>query len=266
MSDTILILHLRSYGPVLRPLHPAGVRNRHPARGRGIPNGQCILPAAFVPRGACEIRTAAHMIESGPLLVAIYGTLLGARHALEPDHLAAVSTMAAHGRSRADVLRVSGAWGAGHASLIVIAGTLITLLGWEIPRNLAGRADTLVGLALVVVGAWTLAGVRRDRIHVHPHVHGSQPPHAHFHLHPHSAEHSVHPQPPDWLRRPAAAYAVGTLHGMAGSGAAAALAGVVAPPRAPPPGYPPSLCPGGPLGTVAGGGPALLAVHPGLSF
>ena len=153
------------------------------------------------------------MIESGPLLVAIYGTLLGARHALEPDHLAAVSTMAAHGRSRADVLRVSGAWGAGHASLIVIAGTLITLLGWEIPRNFAGRADTLVGLALVVVGAWTLAGVRRDRIHVHPHVHGSQPPHAHFHLHPHSAEHSVHPQPPDWLRRPAAAYAVGTLHG-----------------------------------------------------
>ena len=155
------------------------------------------------------------MIESGPLLVAIYGTLLGARHALEPDHLAAVSTMAAHGRSRADVLRVSGAWGAGHASLIVIAGTLITLLGWEIPRNFAGRADTLVGLALVVVGAWTLAGVRRDRIH----------------LHPHSAEHSVHPQPPDWLRRPAAAYAVGTLHGMAGSGAAAALAVLVAPSR-----------------------------------
>ena len=171
------------------------------------------------------------MIESGPLLVAIYGTLLGARHALEPDHLAAVSTMAAHGRSRADVLRVSGAWGAGHASLIVIAGTLITLLGWEIPRNFGGRADTLVGLALVVVGAWTLASVRRDRIHVHPHVHGTEPPHAHFHLHPHGAEHTVHPQPPDWLRRPAAAYAVGTLHGMAGSGAAAALAVLVAPSR-----------------------------------
>src|SRR2546428_12144473 len=157
------------------------------------------------------------MIESGPLLVAIYGTLLGARHALEPDHLAAVSTMAAHGRSRADVLQVPGAGGAGHASLIVIGGTLITLLGWEIPRNLAGRADTLVGLALVVVGAWTLAGVRRDRIHVHPHVHGSQPPHAHFHLHTHSAEHSVHPQPPDWLRRPPPADAPRTLQGKAGA-------------------------------------------------
>src|SRR2546427_10123572 len=202
------------------------------------------------------------MIESGPLLVAIYGTLLGARHALEPDHLAAVSTMAAHGRSRADVFRVSGAWGAGHASLIVTAGTLITLLGWEIPRNFGGRADTLVGLALVVVGAWTLASVRRDRIHVHPHVHGTEPPHAHFHLHPHGAEHTVHPQPPDWLRRPAAADAVGTLHGMAGSGAAAALAVLVAPPPTTARGYLPSFWLGGLLGMVAGGAPALLPIIP----
>src|SRR2546428_6780676 len=199
------------------------------------------------------------MIESGPLLVAIYGTLLGARHALEPDHRAAVSTMAAHGRSRADVLRVSGAWGAGHASLIVIAGTLITLLGWEIPRNFAGRADTLVGLALVVVGAWTLAGVRRDRIHVHPHVHGSQPSHAHFHLHPHSAEHSVHPQPPDWLIRPAAAYAVGTLHGMAGRRAAAALAVFLGPPRAPPARALPLFLLWGRAGAGVGGVPPPLA-------
>lgn len=169
------------------------------------------------------------MIESGAILVAVYGILLGARHALEPDHLAAVSTMAAHGRSRADVLRVSAAWGAGHASLIAIAGILLTLLGWEIPQYLAGRADTLVGLALVVVGTWTLAGARRDRIHVHPHVHGAQAPHVHFHVHPRGAAHDVHPQAPDWLRRPATAYAVGTLHGLAGSGAAVALAVLVAP-------------------------------------
>lgn len=171
------------------------------------------------------------MVESGAMLVAVYGTLLGARHALEPDHLAAVSTMAAHGRSRADVLRVSAAWGAGHASLIAITGMLITLLGWEMPQNLAGRADTLVGLALVVVGAWTLNGLRRDRLHVHPHVHGMQPPHVHFHVHPHGTEHNVHPRPPDWLRRPTTAYVVGTLHGLAGSGAAVAFAVLVAPSR-----------------------------------
>ncbi len=171
------------------------------------------------------------MGEGGAVLIALYGALLGARHALEPDHLAAVSTMAAHGSSRADVLRVSVAWGAGHASLIILAGILLTSLGWEIPPHLAGHIDTLVGLALIVVGAWTLAGMRRDRIHVHPHAHGARPIHTHFHVHPHEAGHDAHPQPPTWLRRPLTAYAVGTLHGIAGSGAAAALAVLVAPSR-----------------------------------
>ncbi len=171
------------------------------------------------------------MGESGVILIALYGALLGARHALEPDHLAAVSTMAAHGSSRTDVLRVSAAWGAGHASLIILAGILLTSLGLQIPAYLAGRTDTLVGLALIVVGAWTLAGVRRDRIHVHPHAHGTQPAHMHFHVHPHETGHDAHPQPPAWLRRPLTAYAIGTLHGVAGSGAAATLAVLVAPSR-----------------------------------
>jgi len=167
--------------------------------------------------------------DGGVILIALYGVLLGARHALEPDHLAAVSTLAAHGSSRADALRVTSAWGAGHATLIVCAGILLTVLGWNVPPYLAGRADTLVGLALITVGAWTLAGVRRDRIHAHPHAHGTQPAHRHFHAHLHETGHDVHPQPPTWLRRPLTAYAVGTLHGLAGSGAATALAVLVAP-------------------------------------
>lgn len=169
------------------------------------------------------------MIEGGVLLVALYGALLGARHALEPDHLAAVSTMAAHGSSRSDVLRVSAAWGAGHASLILLAGILLALLGVKIPPSLAGRADTVAGLALVALGAWTLFRLRPDRIHLHPHTHNAQSTHMHFHLHPHDAGHATHPQPPAWLRRPLTAYAIGTLHGTAGSGAAVALAVLVAP-------------------------------------
>lgn len=164
-------------------------------------------------------------------LVASYGALLGARHALEPDHLAAVSTMAAHGSSRSDVLRVSAAWGAGHASLILLAGILLAALGVKIPPSLAGRADTVVGLALVALGTWTLLSLRRDHIHLHPHAHEAQPTHLHFHIHPHHAGHATHPQPPAWLRRPLTAYAMGTLHGTAGSGAAVALAVLVAPSR-----------------------------------
>ncbi len=171
------------------------------------------------------------MIENGVLLVALYGALLGARHALEPDHLAAVSTMAAHGSSRSDVLRVSAAWGAGHAALILLAGILLTLIGVKIPPSLAERADTVVGLALVALGAWTLSSLRRDRIHLHRHSHDTQASHMHFHLHPHDADHATHPQPPAWLRRPVTAFAIGTLHGTAGSGAAVALAVLVAPSR-----------------------------------
>jgi sulfite exporter TauE/SafE len=171
------------------------------------------------------------VIESGVILVASYGILLGARHALEPDHLAAVSTMAAHGSSRSDVLRVSAAWGAGHASLILLAGMLLTLLEVKMPPSLAGQADTVVGLALVALGVWTLSGLRRDRIHLHRHTHDAQPSHVHFHLHPHDAGHATHPEPPAWLRRPVTAFAIGTLHGAAGSGAAVALAVLVAPSR-----------------------------------
>ncbi len=169
--------------------------------------------------------------EGGVILVALYGTLLGARHALEPDHLAAVSTMAAHGSSRSDVLRVSAAWGAGHASLILLAGILLTFLGVKMPPALEGRADTVVGLALVALGALTLSSLRRDRIHLHRHTHDARPSHVHFHLHPHDAGHATHPQPPAWLRRPLTAFAIGTLHGTAGSGAAVALAVLVAPSR-----------------------------------
>lgn len=171
------------------------------------------------------------MSEGGVILVAVYGALLGARHALEPDHLAAVSTMAAHGSSRSDVLRVSAAWGAGHASLIFLAGILLTLLGWKMPPSLAERADTVVGLALVALGVRTLSSLRRDRIHLHRHIHDAQPSHVHFHLHPHDAGHAAHPQPAAWLRRPLTAFAIGTLHGTAGSGAAVALAVLVAPSR-----------------------------------
>ncbi len=171
------------------------------------------------------------MSEGGIILVAVYGALLGARHALEPDHLAAVSTMAAHGSSRSDVLRVSAAWGAGHASLILLAGIFLTLLDVKMPYSLADRADTVVGLALVALGAWTLSSLRRDRIHLHRHTHDAQPSHVHFHLHSHDGGHVTHPQPPAWLRRPLTAFAIGTLHGTAGSGAAVALAVLVAPSR-----------------------------------
>ncbi|MEX2540655.1 MAG: hypothetical protein WD314_02570 [Trueperaceae bacterium] len=163
------------------------------------------------------------MTEAELLLFLIYGVILGARHAVEPDHLAAVSTMAAHGRSRREIIRLAGAWGAGHATLIAIVGTLLILLPWQPPEWFEHRAEALVGLLMVAMGCYVLWNIRRSTLHLHSHRHDGRPEHAHFHLHQHGADHR-HPPAPSWLRRPLAAYLVGTVHGLAGSGAAIALA------------------------------------------
>ncbi|HEY6104289.1 MAG TPA: hypothetical protein VI007_13805 [bacterium] len=159
----------------------------------------------------------------------LYGLLLGARHALEPDHLAAVSTLAAHGSSRTQVLSVAAAWGGGHATAVTVAGILLSAA--RLPVWLAGRAELLAGFALVALGLWTAYGVRRSGLHVHVHGHEETPPHAHFHLHARGLGHDPHFGLSRLFRRPLGAYAVGTLHGLAGSGAAAALAALAAPTR-----------------------------------
>lgn len=82
----------------------------------------------------------------------LYGLLLGARHALEPDHLAAVSTLAAHGSSRTQVLSVAAAWGGGHATAVTVAGILLSAA--RLPIWLAGRAELLAGFALVALGLY----------------------------------------------------------------------------------------------------------------
>jgi cytochrome c biogenesis protein CcdA len=157
----------------------------------------------------------------------LYGVLLGARHALEPDHLAAVSTLAAHGASRGEVLRVAAAWGGGHATTVIAAGALLGVA--RLPAWLVGRAELAAGVTLIVLGLWTVYRVRRDGVHVHVHTHDGLTEHTHFHIHGFPGEHEPHPARVSWIRRPVAAYAVGTLHGLAGSGAAAALAALAAP-------------------------------------
>jgi sulfite exporter TauE/SafE len=168
------------------------------------------------------------MTELAQLLFLFYGVLLGAKHALEPDHLAAVSTMAAHGRSRLEIVRLSSAWGAGHASLVAAIGTLLILLPWQAPAWLETRAEAAVGLMMVAMGCYVLWHIRRGELHVHRHSHHGKPEHVHFHLHRKHDGHE-HPSEPWWMSRPSTAFLVGSVHGLAGSGAAIALAIAAAP-------------------------------------
>ena len=152
------------------------------------------------------------------------GFLLGMQHALEADHIAAVSSIAARRSHVADIVKHGLTWGLGHTlTLFAFAGAAI-LLGHAIPESLARPLETAVGVMLIGLGAHVLWRLWRDRVHFHKHGHGDGT--VHFHAHSHAGETMPHVR---------AAHAhehgfrwrtllVGLMHGMAGSAALLVLA------------------------------------------
>ena len=112
---------------------------------------------------------------------------------------------------------------------VILAGMLLTAA--HLPVWFASRAELIAGVTLIALGIWTVNGIRRRGLHVHMHAHDAHRPHAHFHIHATAGEHEPHLVPPSLVHRPATAYAIGTLHGLAGSGAAVALTTLAAPTR-----------------------------------
>ncbi|MBV5268878.1 MAG: urease accessory protein [Afipia sp.] len=153
-----------------------------------------------------------------------FGFLLGMQHALEADHIAAVSSIAARRSNVGDIVRHGLTWGLGHTlTLFVFAGAAI-LLGHAIPEHVSRPLETAVGVMLVGLGAHVLWRLWRDRVHFHQHRHGDGTDH--FHLHSHAADPVPH-------QRSAHAHRhgfrwrtllVGLMHGMAGSAALLVLA------------------------------------------
>ncbi|CAN5286134.1 hydantoin utilization protein A [soil metagenome] len=153
-----------------------------------------------------------------------FGFLLGMQHALEADHIAAVSSIAARRSGAGDIVKHGLTWGLGHTlTLFVFAGAAI-LLGHAIPEHLSRPLEAAVGVMLVGLGAHVLWRLWRDRIHFHQHRHGDGT--QHFHLHSHAADPVPH-------RRSSHAHrhgfrwrtlVVGLMHGMAGSAALLVLA------------------------------------------
>src|SRR5712672_419302 len=100
------------------------------------------------------------------------GFLLGMQHALEVDHIAAVSSIAARRSDVGDIVKHGLTWGLGHTlTLFVFAGAAL-LLGHAIPVMLARPLETAVGIMLVGLGAHVLWRLWRDRVHFHRHRHG----------------------------------------------------------------------------------------------
>jgi len=154
------------------------------------------------------------------------GLLLGFRHAFEPDHLAAVSTLATRQGKLLDACRLGVAWAVGHSLSVGVVVGAIMLFGLQLPRRLWPAADFLVGLLLIGLGASVLVRYMRGRWHLHVHAHDGGP-HLHLHSHAHDASHA-HAHPQGDARR---SLGFGLLHGLAGSAAILVLLVAAAPTR-----------------------------------
>lgn len=140
------------------------------------------------------------------LVVMTVAVILGLRHASDPDHLAAVTTLIASGKERTGraAAALGLAWGLGHATSLFALGLPIVLYGAYLPDGLQRGAETLIGVLIVGLAVWLLIRWRRGAFDVHRHGDG-EPRHAHGPAHPRKAR--TRPQ----------AFAIGVLHGLGGT-------------------------------------------------
>jgi len=144
------------------------------------------------------------------------GSLLGMRHALEPDHLAAVSTLVTDERNSYKAALLGMCWGLGHTLSLIAVGAALVLLRAEMPASAADFFEFCVALMLVGLGlrAMYLSARQGPSGPVHAHHHGH-----HVHVHGATQPH-IHIGTWTLARRP---LLVGAVHGLAGSGALTAL-------------------------------------------
>jgi sulfite exporter TauE/SafE len=145
------------------------------------------------------------------------GFLLGLKHAVEADHLAAVSTIVTERKSLLSSAIVGGLWGLGHTISLVAAGVLVLLLNFQISERTERFLEFCVGVMLFLLGLNVLRKILQGGgLHFHTHEHGKSV-HAHPHLHeagkPEEAasHHAFSFQP--------RAVLIGMVHGLAGSAA-----------------------------------------------
>lgn len=186
--------------------------------------------------------------------ILVLGFFLGMRHATDPDHVIAVSTIVTRERTVRLAAWIGALWGLGHTITIFVVGAGIILLGWVIPPHVGLTMEFSVGLMLILLGVLNLTGMLhwitnsltppQPRlhahhhpgdpllVHAHPHTHGD---YIHTHAHGHDPESHTHPPDATPLGRMDRAFGklgayhllrplvVGIVHGLAGSAAVALL-------------------------------------------
>jgi ABC-type nickel/cobalt efflux system permease component RcnA len=153
----------------------------------------------------------------GSLIAAFgLGLLLGIQHALDPDHLIAVSTIVSEQKNFKWASLIGAFWGLGHTTTLFVVGMIVIGLRVTIPPKVGTGLEMLVAVMLVLLGANVLRkSLGAERVHLHTHSHNPET-HTHFHVHDNPKQGHIHSHPFKAMRRP---FIVGMVHGLAGSAA-----------------------------------------------
>lgn len=179
-------------------------------------------------------------MNTGFAILAI-GFFLGMRHATDPDHVVAVSTIVTRERSLRKASLIGALWGCGHTMTIFVVGAAIVLFGLAIPARVGLTMEFCVGLILILLGIMNLTGAMRwiteklspthpsiDGQHAHVHGHAAK---LHFHWHSHAPERDHHSETLFLPKKIESSFGglgwfqtlrpllVGIVHGLAGSAA-----------------------------------------------
>lgn len=151
--------------------------------------------------------------------VLLLGFMIGLRHALEADHIAAVASLTTRSKSLPAAARLAAAWGLGHTLMLFAVGSVVIGLDLAMPELIAQYLELGVGIMLVWLGYDVLRRLIRDRVHFHVHRHKEGITHFHAHSHVDMEDHRRSPHDHPHLTMRSRAFLVGLVHGMAGSAA-----------------------------------------------
>ncbi|HET7272020.1 MAG TPA: sulfite exporter TauE/SafE family protein [Rubrobacter sp.] len=152
-------------------------------------------------------------------VILLVSLLLGLRHASDPDHLAAVTTLIASEEQRNHVRKaglMGFLWGLGHGTTLVLVGLPLVLLNQYLPEVVSQVAEVAIGCIIILLAVRLLVRWQRGLYHVHVHSHDGGEVHRHVHSHAHDESHEHAHRAP--LRTPLSSYGVGLVHGIGGSG------------------------------------------------
>jgi len=157
------------------------------------------------------------------LFILLTGLGLGFAHALDPDHVVAITTLVCNNKSLRKSISSAIVWGLGHTVVLLIAGLLVLALKVVIPDSLISIFEIVAGVLLVILGGWVIRPLVTEKMHGHTHEgdhdHEHHHDHGHTHDQPHSHSHE-HPHPHEQghahLRKSAF---TGAIQGLGGSAA-----------------------------------------------